>query len=255
MMGCRWISVALCALMLAGCQTPPNIKQAQDQNRELRQLLQQANRQIAGLQRQEADLRSEVDELERVVNVLGTEKSSRVQESSDLRSQIRGFVQQQIDLLKEFLVRGNLLDYMGGELVERSRVDERPLLLVDLGNAMPKNGMLTGFGGYFTGPTALTVKVLRAVDGNMVVIWQSKPFAITEPGMARVSFPVSVGVEQGDVVAYHFPEVTAGGFDTGTGDTRYSVDDIGLGEVVSAAALSGARSRRSYSIGVYGLLN
>ncbi|TQV84758.1 hypothetical protein FKG94_04355 [Exilibacterium tricleocarpae] len=251
----RGILAALAALVLAGCQAPPVIKEVQDQNRALQQQLQQANRQIAELQGREAQLREDADELNRVIGVLGTEKSSRVLESSNLRGQVRGFVLQQIDLLREFLVRGNLLDYVGGELVARSRVDEQPLLLVDLANTVPGSGTLTGLGGHFTKPTTLTVKVLRAVDQQKVVIWESKPLTITEPGLTRINFPVAVGVEKGDVVAYYFPQATSVSFDTGTGDTRFMATDIGLGAVVPAAALDGAKSRRAYSLGVYGLLN
>jgi len=60
-------------------------------------------------------LKQEVDKLGNVVTVLDTEKSSRVEESSVLRNQVRKFVQNEITSLKKFLVEGGLLDYIGGE--------------------------------------------------------------------------------------------------------------------------------------------
>src|SRR5687767_7042499 len=90
--------------LLAGCGTQPSMKQMEDKNRQLQGDLNKANTQIGQLQAQEALLRQDIDELERVVGVLGTEKTSRVKESSVLRGQVRRFVQQQVDGLREFLV-------------------------------------------------------------------------------------------------------------------------------------------------------
>jgi hypothetical protein len=44
-------------------------------------------------------------------------------------------------------------------------------------------------------------------------------------------------------------------FDEGTGDTRYLTKDLKLGGTVKKSSLLGENKKRSYSIGVYGLLN
>ncbi len=101
----------------------------------------------------------------------------------------------------------------------------------------------------------MAVKVLRRVDERWLVIWQSPLLKVPQSGLQRVSLPVGVGVEAGDIVAYYFPESLPVSFDEGAGDTRYLPEDLTLGESINASSLSGARQRRAYSLGVYGLLN
>ncbi|KAA3626525.1 MAG: hypothetical protein DWQ09_15975 [Proteobacteria bacterium] len=251
----KYFVVAACALIVVGCQVPANVKELSDENQTLKGQLNNANQQISQLKAQERLLQKDIAELNRVVTVLDAEKGSRVRESSQLRGQIRKFQQQQIDELKEFLVREDLLDYIGGELVERAQVEEKPLLIVDLAHAVPKNGTLTGVGGYFAKPAPFKVKVLRQVENDLVVIWESKPLTPKQPGLNRINFPVTVGVEQGDVLGYYFPTLTGVTFDTGSGDTRYLQSDLRPGGKVRRSALLGDGKKRAYSIGVYALLN
>ncbi len=236
---------------LSACQTSPDVKKME----KLKADLGVANNNIAQLQKQEVELRQDLAEKTRVNGVLGVEKTSRVQESSELRGQVRVFVQKQIDAYKDFLVRGGLLDYIGGELVARAKTDEKPLCVVDLANVIPKTGTLTGAGAYFVKPGKFSVKVLRKVDKSLVVIWDSKPLLVTQTGVVRINFPVSVGVEQGDLIGYYLGEGVAVSFDEGTGITRFQSEDLKLGEVISTASMQGERNHRAYSLGVYGLLN
>lgn len=242
------------SVTLVGCQTPANIQELQKNNSNLQSQLDSAKRQINDLESKERSLNDEIAELNRVANLLNTEKTSRVKESSSLRGTVRTFAQTQIDQLKEFLFTSNLLDYVGGELIARSRVDDKPIMLVDLANPMPKDGVVTGLGGYFNQPATFTIKVLRPVEGSLVVIWESKTISITETGLQRFSFASNVGVQKGDLMGYYvaIPGVS---YDTGTGDTRYLENDVKPGALVPLSSLSGKEKRRAYSIGVFGLLN
>ena len=242
-------------LSLSACQIQPDMRQMQEKNRKLNGDLQEAKADIEKLNQQQTKLQKDIRELSRVNSVLDTEKSSRVQESSELRSEIRRFVQRQIDAYKDFLVQGGLLDYVGGELVERSHVEDKPLLLVDLANPVSGSGTLTSVGAFFVKPGSFSVKVLRPVEDELVVIWDSKPLQVTETGINRINFPVSVVVEKGDIIAYHFDQGVAVGFDEGTGDTRYQSDPVKLGESIDISSLDGEKRHRAYSLGVYGLLN
>lgn len=250
-----WVALVLICFSLAGCQVSPDIKQLNNKNQQLSQQLSVAQAEVVRLKQRTQVLQGDVTELGRVVNVLGTEKTSRVEESSVLRGQVRKFVLQQIDLLKGFLVDGNLLDYVGGELVPRTQQESAPLTLVDFAQPMPSAGTLTSVGGYFTAPTELQVNVLRPVNDRYVLIWQSGPLRVEAAGQVRLSFPVSVGVERGDVMGYQFAHTTEVSFDRGTGRTLYSTQKLALGDQVRESNLSGGRDRRAYSIGVYGLLN
>ncbi|MES2823918.1 MAG: hypothetical protein V4732_09970 [Pseudomonadota bacterium] len=236
---------------LSACQTSPDVQKMNQLNADLIE----AKSDIAQLQAQEAELRKDLAEKSRVNTVLGAEKTSRVQESSELRGQVRTFVQKQIDAYKDFLVKGGLLDYVGGELVARAKTNEKPICVVDLANVIPKAGTLTGVGAHFVRPGKFSVKVLRKVERSLVVIWDSKPLLATQTGAVRVNFPVSVGVEQGDLIGYYLAEGVQVSFDEGTGITRFQSEDLKLGEVINTSSMDGEKNHRAYSLGVYGLLN
>ncbi len=243
--------VFLSVLALSACQTSPDVKKLD----QLKSDLGEAQKNIAQLQAQEVELRKDLAEKARVNSVLGVEKTSRVQESSELRGQVRTFIQKQIDAYKDFLVKGGLLDFVGGELVVRAKTDEKPLCVVDLANVIPKAGTLTGVGAYFVKPGKFSVKVLRKVEKSLVVIWDSKPLLATQTGIVRINFPVSVGVEQGDLIGYYLGEGVAVSYDEGTGISRYQSEELRLGDMISTSSMGGERTRRAYSLGVYGLLN
>ncbi len=243
------------ALLLSACVVAPDVKVLQDEKASLEQQIASLNKRLAELEANNRVQQQTVAELNRVVGVLDTEKSSRVAESSSLRSQVRKFVQQQIDSLKEFLVLSDLLDYVGGELVERSQVEDKSLLLVDVANPIPRSGTLTGVSAHFVKPTPFVVKVMRRSEGQLVVVWQSSLIRVPATGMQRFNFPVTVGLEKNDVIAYFFPDTVGVSFDEGTSDVRYLNDDLGLGGNVKVSSLLGDTKKRAYSIGVYGLLD
>lgn len=249
----HWIIVLGC-LTLTACQTPPNMQQLQTEKQGLEVELKAAEQEITQLQAERDKLQSELDETNRVLGVLGGEKTARVEESSTLRNEVRRFAQSQIDGLKSFLVKSDLLDYVGGEQVARKKYDNRPLMLVDLQNSVPRPGVLTGVGGYFAKPTEMIVKVLRPVNDDLVVIWESRPITINKAGQVNMSFPVTVGVEKGDVLGYYFPKLATASFDAGTADTRYTKENLQPGTRIKPSSLSGKNERRAYALGVYGLL-
>lgn len=242
-------------LVLGACQAPPDVRQLQAEQAALEGRLASANQEIAELNSQQAQLRQELAERERVIAVLGEEKSSRVRESTSLRGQVRSFVQGQIDALKEFLLQGDLLDYIGSELVQRPQHDDRPMQVVDLAHPVPRPGTLTGVGGYFTDQGSLVVKVLRPVQNQLVVVWESQPLAVQRPGQQRINFPLVVGVSQGDIIGYWFAQPGLVPFTTGTGQAGYREEQLAPGQSIRPDALRGTEHKRAYSIGVFGLLS
>lgn len=249
------LAVLLTMLMLMiGCASE-DMQRLQQENKALQQQVADANKQISQLKQTEAQLRDTIGELRHTTSVLTTEKSSRVEESSGLRSQVRKFVQDNIDNLKAFMIKGNILDYVGSELVPRSKLDKGPLFIVDFANPMPSAGVLTGVGGNFTGAGKLYVKVLHPVGGQHVVTWESRAIEISAAGRQQIQFPVAVGVERGDVIGYFFPQAPNVGYDMSTGETLYNNSDTALGSTVSKTFMSGSNEKRAYSLGVYGLLD
>lgn len=249
------VAVLASLLGLVACQTSPQMEELRSRNQELEQQLSQARSEIDTLAAENQSRQENIEELNRVLAIVDAEKTSRAEESSELRRQVRAFVQGQMDAFRNFLMRGELLDYIGDELVARSKVESDPLLLVDIANPVPRNGSLTGVGAHFSQPTSFQVKILRPVEDELVVIWESNLIEAQEAGLFRHQLPVSVGIEKGDYLGYYFPQNAGVSFDEGVGDARYTRRNIGLGEMIATDSLDGARQKRAYSIGVYGLLN
>lgn len=248
------ITLVAVTSLLAGCgSTGGNNPQNVITNLEIK--LEKEQDKNKNLYNENRVLKLDVDKLNGVVSVLDTEKDSRVEESSILRNQVRKFVQSQISLLKEFLVEGDLLDYIGGELVQRKNIENNPTTLVDLNNTINSTGVLTGIGAYVISPSEVNVKVLRSIGNNLVVVWESSPIKLSKLGLNKQQFMNSVSVEKGDVIAYEFNKNVGVGFSEGTADTRYSLNPLTLGEIIQVNSLTGARNKRAFSIGVYGLLN
>jgi len=241
-------------LILSGCQTPMSTQELENRNQSLRQQLDTAQNKVQTLESEQTKLQSSLDESNRVLEIIGKEKSSRFTQSTLLRSQVRHFAQTQIDVYKSFLVNNNLLDYVGGELVKRKQYDNRPIMLVDLKNTIPHPGVLTGIGAYYAKPTEMSVKVLRKIEDKLVVVWESRKLKISKTGLVKTRFKVSVGVEKGDVLGYYFPKAATVAFDKGTGDTRYLNKNLRPGSNISPSSLDGEDQQRAYSLGVYGLL-
>ncbi|WP_347331904.1 coiled-coil domain-containing protein [Marinimicrobium locisalis] len=251
-----FVLMALAPLILTACANQPDMQQLRKENAQLELELERSSDKVSVLREREDQLEKEIEERERMINVLRTEKSSRVEESAELRGLVREFVQGQIDSYREFLLQADLLDYVGGELVSRSRRNDEALTLVDLAHPIPRPGTLTGVAGYFEAKGEVTVSVLRPVeDDKLVIVWQSPPIEIEQSGEARLNFPVTVGVEPGDVMAYGFSGPVPAGYDRGTGDTRFQKATLTVGSVIDPEALKGGGENRSYSLGVFGLLN
>ena len=248
------ITVIAITSLLVGCGSTSK-DNSKDVITNLETMLAQQKTTNNQLYNENRELKIDIDKLNGVVSVLDTEKESRVKESSVLRNQVRKFVQNQISVLKEFLVEGDLLDYIGGELVHRNNIEKSPMTLVDLNNRINSAGVLTGLGAYVNEPSDVKVKVLRYIQSNLVVVWESAPIQLYKLGLTKHQFVNSVSVEKGDVIAYEFKKNVGVGYSEGTADTRYSLNPLGLGESIHVSALTGTKSKRAFSIGVYGLLN
>lgn len=246
-------AVAVCTLLIA-CQSTPEVQQLKDENALLRAELKKTRQEITNVRSEHKIMAADNTELKRVMAILDTEKANRTEESATLRAQTRRFTQATIDQLKKFLVHSNLLDYIGEELFDRTKMDIDAAVLVDLANPIPRSGTLVGVHGYFAQTTRFSVYILRPVGERFVVIWQSPEIQAPNIGSDRIQFPVSVGIEKGDVIAYDFPENIGIKYDQGTGNTLLSKKGLVLGASFEKSSLRGEEEKRAYSIGVTAIL-
>ncbi len=250
----RFTGLAIATILVSGCATTGNVKVLQEENKKLKSDLTQSLARISSLEADKRDLQKEISVLKHVQSVLRTEKSSRVQESGRLRSQTRAFANQGINSFRDFLKASDLLDYVGGERVQREHIEGAQQLVVDAGNPIPRAGNLTSVGGYFADAGIFSVVILRRIEDALIVVWESQPFEVPRSGESRFEFQASVSVEAGDILGYVFPKKVIIPFDKGTGKARYVDEIVKIGDRIRSSDLRGSNDARAYSVGAYGFL-
>ncbi|MEZ4599568.1 MAG: hypothetical protein R2940_07245 [Syntrophotaleaceae bacterium] len=246
--------VVLSVLMLSGCvTTSERIKALEHSNTLLSQDLSTAKDNIARLNMDKNRLSEELDECRRVSRALEKEKDVRTKEAGDIRQEIRDFMKKQILALRDFTKREELLDYIGGELLQRPEISDEGLTLVDLKNPMPGPGSLVGLRGLFTSPCKVKLVILRPLNDSSFVVWESPIFQIADPGAKAFDFDSDVAVEKGDLVGYAFEGPVGVPYDRGTGKTLFSSRKLVLGDRINPESLNGVGQNRAYSVGVVGM--
>ena len=245
----------LLVLLLAGCSTASKkVALLEQQNLSLSTDLQATRDTVARLEKENAGLSTELEKQVSITETLGKEKAVRIKESGTLRQDTRTFLKAQISALREFSQKSDFLDYIGGELINREKSEEQGLTLVDMKNNIHSSGSLLGTWGYFTSPCSYVVNILRKANDEWLVVWQAGPFTVEGTGIQRFGFDIPVSVEQGDMVAYTFQGAVGVPHSSGTGDTLYTDKRFKVGGKVPAPDLYGKSEKRTYSIGVVGIL-
>jgi hypothetical protein len=246
----------LFALFLSGCAgSGEALLRLQEENRLLQQQLVLAQNNIADLTGEKASLDEKVAELTRVSGTLQREKRARVEEAEQLRKSMRGFVQAQMDALREFSIRQDFFDYIGAELVNRQHSGEENLTLVDHGNRIPGSGTLLAVRGYFIVPCRLRVLVLRPAQNVWSVVKVSELQEVATPGMIQVELDVPMAVQAGDILGFAFAGPVGVPYDEKTGATVLFSDPLKAGSRLHIPEIKGTPRRRAYSIGGVGLFD
>ncbi len=240
---------------LTGCvATPEKMNMLQEQNRNLTANLQATKDRVAELEKEKAGLTATLEKQMNISKALGKEKAVRIEETGNLRQDIRTFLKAELSSFREFSQNSDFLDYIGGELIDREKSEGENVTLVDMKNSIPAGGPLLGTSGYFTAPCSYSINILRKVNDEWFVVWQAGPFEVAGTQLQKFDFGVPVSVEKGDVLAYTFRGPVGVPYDSGTGDTLYITGDLKTGSKILASKLQGKLDKRSYSIGVVGIL-
>ena len=200
------IFTLLILLILTACKSsiPEKIQLLEQQNKDLNVSLQTTQNYVTELEKQNTDLAASLDVQNNISNALGKEKEAHVKKSLNLQQNIRSFLKSQMSIFREFSQNSDLLDYIGGELIERKKLEDKDLALVDLRNRIPSGGTLLGTCGYFSSPCRYLINILRKANDEWFVVWQAGPFDVSGTQKQTFDFRVPVSVEKGDVVAYAF---------------------------------------------------
>lgn len=240
------ISIPVCAILtvasLCGCTST-----------RVSQLLHDKDAQIKDIEARKEAVEKDLSNQKEVEQTLRREKKELVEDGATVRREARSFVKAQMQVLRDFSENKALLDYVGGELISRTHVSGKTLLLVDLQNPMPSAGTLLGGKLLVNGKTDVSFCILRPQGNNLVLVWISALAAIPEPGLSVVTFNTPVTVGKGDLIGLYSPSDVQVPFSRGTGDTRTLEGPIKVGQVVPVEALE-KDDRRMYSFSVAGFL-
>ncbi|MBN1829526.1 MAG: hypothetical protein JW884_10340 [Deltaproteobacteria bacterium] len=249
------ILVMACALSLStGCvAVDQQMKVLEEEKQQLSVNLTTAQDRINDLTKEQERLRERLKELESLSTALEKEKTVRTDEAGALRQDVRGFLKGQMRELKNFSAKSDFLDYIGGELIERTEKSGAGMLLIDMARLFPSQGSLLAVKGFFTGACNINVVLLRPFEDQWLVVWKSDLIAVEQQGLQKVDFPVPVSCNKGDVVGYLFPAETAVPYDKGTGGMVWFESNIEVGTKIRVTDLKGLQERRAYSMGVLGL--
>jgi hypothetical protein len=198
-------------------------------------------------------LDGQVDMLAGVNRALTREKNARVKETTEVRREVRDFVRQQVGAIQTFSQSHKLLDYIGGELIQREHSAGKSPCRIDMKNRIAAGTQLTGGGVYLTGPSKFSFCILRPVTDGLQVVWMSRTFANSQPGLVRVTFASPIGAAKGDIIGLYSDAALQVPYDVGTGDTRTVMQKPKVGLAVRRSALKGDENR-AYSFGVVGFL-
>ncbi|MFT5125698.1 MAG: hypothetical protein ACI97B_004349, partial [Verrucomicrobiales bacterium] len=191
-----------------------------------------------------------------VASNLKVEKDLRVQETATVRSVVREYVRNQMQVTKEFSHNANLLDSVGGEVKDRGSLGGEDLILVDFKSPFTRPALVMGGNVFVRAPCDVYFCIFRPVEGGQVIIWQSSMFAVEQPGLNSFAFNVPVNVEQGDMVGLGCKGAVQVPYDVGTGGVRYmNRTDGSVGIPVNMRFFSGNLEMRNYSFGVSGFLD
>jgi len=240
-------------LFSGGCTTPEAMLQLQQERDALATSLQTAQGQITGLEADKDQLEQRVQHLEQVERTLHKEKDVRIAETADVRHTVRDFVREQVRSINDFAQASHLLDYIGGELIERSALEGEDLLLVDLAHPMTSPGTLANGRLLTRGPCRVVFCVLRPLGDRMIVLWRSETQEVPGPGLHRMPFFGSVAVEAGDLIGLYTDGPLQVPYDPGTGETGLRSGRVKPDQSIPETDLR-RQGARAYSFGVEGFL-
>jgi len=245
------INGILLGLWLTGCASTDELQKKV--NSLSRELASQKDKN-AQLQTTNEKLTDELDYMKNVATNLRKEKEVRTEETAMVRSEIREFIRKQVEAVRQFSYNSKLTDSIGGETIDRHKVADENLTLVDMQHTCRSSGTLVG-GRIFT-RAAMTFNfcTLRPFNDEYVVIWVSPSLSAAQPGLSNYTFDIPVNVEKGDRLGIMTSGSVQVPFDVGTGDVRSLSGPVKEGQRIESDDLRG-REGRNYSFSFLGFMD
>lgn len=233
--------LCLVALFVSGCA--PEVQQ-------LRQQLRQLEERVADQEMENARLKSELAEYQELSATLEDEKDAKNIKLMAIKSKTRMFIKEGFDSLNHFSKNRELMDYIGGELIERKKKEGENIAILYM-EPLPSDSVISIVQGLFDTGTQVAPLLFREKEGELICIWQGKLIEVLSPGESVLELDTPLHAAAGDRFGFYFPGKAGIPFNSKTGNYSIIYGKVELGERVSGKLSAG---NRNYSIGVAGFL-
>lgn len=244
------------AFSLSGCATNETIKRLNNEVSNLNNTIERQTSEISNLEEKNRKLEADLNFTKEVKGNLEDEKGDLISTVSSLKTNVRSTVNTVINTLtSDLLSNDNVMDRIGSSAITRNKNDKRKkITLVDRKNPVENAGTIYRTTGYFSGPSEYKVQVVRPVEKDSYVVWESQTIIIPKAGNFHFNFKVPVKVEKGDILGYVFAKEVNVYYALGTGSIGSFEGTAELGSKFSLSKIAGESQKRAYSLAVHGLL-
>ncbi|NLE57248.1 MAG: hypothetical protein GX616_02730 [Planctomycetes bacterium] len=243
-------SVMVVVVLLTGCASFREMKTQRD---VLAARLTVTEDRVQSLEKDKAGLQRQVDHLSGMTNVLEREKTERIKETTDVRGEVRGYIRDQVENLREFSQARQLMDYIGSEILERAAIEGEGVLLLDVKHRLPADAILLGARLFARAPTRVAVCIARPHDKGYIVVWRSNDFPVEASGAIDLTFDTPIAAQMGDLIGLYTASTVQVPSDIATGDVRPVRLNPAPGKLIEKHALP-RNTGRTCSFGVVGFL-
>lgn len=260
----KWFFL-LAALLMAGAGCAANCQKIQQELDSCRNTLKDQDfiikKQDSTIRQQENQIQTyeaNLAELNKHLAISSREKGTYEERIRKISSEIREYMQKQMQDNREFLTGIVFDDFIGNELVPREFSGENRALIIEVSHPVPSGGHIKGIGGYFLDSGEIVVKLFRLVEKDYMVV-HSKSILVEaqKPSMQFVDFDSPLIIKPGDIIGYYFPGTVFVPYDTDVGAISYQTlrsDEYPSGSRISEDAIwEKNQVKRKYSLNYYGI--
>ncbi len=192
-----------------------------------------------------------LDKCSKISDTLSKEKTSKDASMSSLRAKTRVFLRNEYDVLNRFSKNDELMDYIGGEQIERKGLKGSNQTLVDM-RPLSANAVIYVIKGDFMSQTKIIPKLFRETDSGLICVWEGTLLIVESVGLTSLELSTPLNAMKGDFIGLYFPDDVTVPFDDETGSFSVYSRNIKMGSPLPTTPIF---MKRSYSIGVSGLLD
>lgn len=185
-------------------------------------------------------------------NVLGLEKGYRDESLRKVRDVTRNHVRNQFDALNALARNEDLLDFVGGELIARTKDDDSKKRTLLYSVPMAGNATIYKFKSLPLRNTSLALGVYKKIEDGYLCVMSSDPFMVEATnGIVTVELETPLYMQAGDYFGFTFSEAVALPYDDQTGKYVLFGKPTQLGDRITKGPEA---ESRNYSIGIYGIV-